>query len=198
MAIAVSGRSSQYGSGTQKRSGTGALYNKSKAAGDVIDTADSYQKKFNKNGTVTTLADQDNVGTMVNGTRSIGAGVRKIAQQALTGDALHAAVFGWANPEAGAILILRVIVDITTVATAACTLDIGITASSATTSSDTLLDGIDVNTAIGVFDSMNSLLDSAANAKAQKLASGKWITFDEKTGDATGLVGTAYIEYVIC
>ena len=87
--------------------------------------------------------------------------------------------------------------DITTVATGACTLDVGLTAVSATTTSDTLLDGIDVNAATAVFDSMNYALDSGANAKAQKLAEGKWVTFDEKSGDATGLAGKAYIEYVV-
>ena len=44
---------------------------------------------------------------------------------------------------------------------------------------------------------MDPALDSGANAHAQSLASGKWITVDEKTGDATGLVGTLYVYYTI-
>ncbi len=123
----------------------------------------------------------------------------KIGTLALTGAAIHAGtggVIAWQNPEAVAILITRVILDLTTVSTGACTLDVGVTEASATTTSDTLLDGVDANAAVAVFDSMNAALDAGANAKAQKLASGKWVTIDEKTGDATGLVGTLYIQYI--
>lgn len=121
-------------------------------------------------------------------------------QMALTGAAIHAGtggVIAWTNPESTAIIILRVILDLTTVSTGACTLDVGVTETSATTTSDTLLDGIDANAATGVFDSMNAALDSGANAKAQRLAAAKWITIDEKTGDATGLVGTLTIQYIL-
>lgn len=124
----------------------------------------------------------------------------KVGVKALTGAAIHAGTGGvvaWQNPESVAIIILRVWLDLTTVATGACTLDIGVTATSATTTSDTLLDGIDANAAVGVFDSMNAALDSGANALAQKLASAKWVTIDEKTGDATGLVANLYVEYVM-
>ena len=114
----------------------------------------------------------------------------------LVGADLHAAVVPAVTFPAAA-LILRCVADITTVATAACTLDIGYTAVSSTTTSDTLLDGIDVNAATGVFDSMNYALDAGANAKAQKAAAGKWITVDEKTGDATGLVGNLYVSYIV-
>lgn len=115
---------------------------------------------------------------------------------ALSGATIHAGVVtAWTAPAAAQ--VLRVLCDVTTVATAACTLDIGYTASSATTSSDTFLDGIDVNAATALFDSMNAALDSGANAKAQKAASGKWITVAEASGNATGLVGNLYILYVL-
>lgn len=133
------------------------------------------------------------------GTVTFDRGV-KTAVVSLTGAAIHAGTGGvvaWQNPEAGSILVQRVILNLTTVATGACTLDIGLTPTSATTTSDTLLDGVDANAAIGVFDSMNSLLDAAENAHAQLLASGKWVTIDEKTGDATGLVAKLYIQYVV-
>lgn len=122
------------------------------------------------------------------------------ASLALTGAAVHAGTGGvvaWQNPEASAIIVTRVVLDLTTVSTGACTLDVGVTASSATTTSDTLLDGIDANSAVGVFDSMDASLDTGANAHAQKVAVGKWLTVDEKTGDATGLVGTLHIMYLI-
>lgn len=115
---------------------------------------------------------------------------------AVGGTALHAAVLPAVTFPAAAI-ILRAVLDITTVATAACTIDVGYTAVSSTTTSDTLLDGIDANAATGTFDSMNAALDAGANALAQKAASGKWVTIDEKTGDATGLVATLYVQYIL-
>ncbi len=117
---------------------------------------------------------------------------------ALNGTTMHAAsggVVAWQVPAASDIIVTRVIIDITTVATGACTLDIGYTAVSAATTSDTMLDGIDANAATAVFDSMNAALDSGANAKAQKCAASKWITIDEKTGDSTGMIAQLYIFY---
>lgn len=113
----------------------------------------------------------------------------------ISGDALHAANLTlWTAPAAA--LILRVILNITTASTGASTIDIGYTATSATTSSDTLLDGVS-GTPTALFDSMNAALDSGANAKAQLAASGKWITADEASGDTSGMVAVAYIQYVL-
>ena len=105
-------------------------------------------------------------------------------------------VFSWANPETSAILIDRVVVDVTTKATAACSIDIGTTATDGTTSSDNLIDGLDVNNAAGVFD---NITDKGGNGKSrQKLASGKWVTASVSGGGASaGLVGFAYIHYVL-
>jgi hypothetical protein len=115
---------------------------------------------------------------------------------AISGAALQAANLTlWTAPAAA--IVLRVLLNVTTVATAACTVDIGYTAVSATTSSDTFLDGVDVNAATALFDSMNAALDTGANAKAQLAASGKWITADSASGDATGLVANVYIQYVL-
>jgi hypothetical protein len=119
--------------------------------------------------------------------------------QALTGAAIHAGtggVIAWVNPEATAILITRILLDLTTPnTTGACTLDIGTTATDATTTSDNLIDGVDVNTAAGLFDNIS---DAGSNGKSrQKLAVGKWVTIDEKTGNTTGLVGTLYIFYIV-
>src|SRR5262245_13163775 len=76
----------------------------------------------------------------------------KVGVKAITGAVLHAGVLSWQNPEASAILITRVVYDVTTKSTGASTTDIGTTATSATTASDNLLDGIDTGTATGVFD----------------------------------------------
>jgi hypothetical protein len=114
----------------------------------------------------------------------------------VSGTALHAAnLTAWTAPAAA--IIQRVLFNITTVSTGASTIDVGYTASTATTSSDTLLDGVDGNAATALFDSANAALDSGANAKAQLAASGKWITMDEASGDTTGLVGVLYIQYIL-
>ena len=120
----------------------------------------------------------------------------KVGVKAITGAALHAGVLAWQNPEAVAIIVLREWLDITTQSTGASTIDSGVTPTSATTSSDTLLDGVS-GAAVAVFDSMNAALDSGANAKAQKLAAGKWVTIAEASGDVTGLVANLYIEYCL-
>lgn len=124
----------------------------------------------------------------------------RIGVKALTGAAIHAGTGGvvaWQNPEGADIMVTRVILDLTTVSSGACTLDVGYTVTSATTTSDTFLDGVDANAAVTVFDSMDPLLDTSFNAHAQKVASGKWVTIDEKSGDATGLVANLYIHYFL-
>lgn len=77
--------------------------------------------------------------------------------------------------------------NITTQSTGASTLDIGYTATSATTSSDTMIDGLSGATA-GHFGS------SGTNGKpCSNWASGKWITVAEASGDVTALVGRLHI-----
>lgn len=119
----------------------------------------------------------------------------KVARVALAVVDTAGGIFAWANPEASSIVIERIVIDTTVVATAACTLDIGTTATSATTSSDTLIDGLDVNAAIGTFD---NITDKGTNGKSrQKIATGKWVTGSKATGASAGLVGYAYIHYFV-
>lgn len=114
---------------------------------------------------------------------------------AVSGAALHAANLTlWTAP--ADCYILRVLLDVTTASTGASTIDIGYTAASATTASDTLLDGVS-GTPAALFDSGNAALDSGANAKAQKAASGKWITADEASGDTTGMVASFVVQYIL-
>lgn len=121
--------------------------------------------------------------------------IEKVARVALGVADTGGGVLSWANPEATAILVERIILDVTTVATAACTLDVGSTATSATTLSDTLIDGLDVNAAIGVFDNLGN---AGTNGKTrQKVAVGKWVTASKASGAAAGLAGFAYIHYVV-
>jgi len=103
-------------------------------------------------------------------------------------------IFAWANPEAGAILVQHVVLNVTTKTTGACSIDVGTTATSATTSSDTLIDGKDIAAATGIFTNDES---AGTNGKPfKRLASGKWVTGSMVAGGATaGLVGTYEIYY---
>lgn len=120
----------------------------------------------------------------------------KVVKVALAALDTGGGVLAWQNSEEGAsIIVTRIILDITTKATAACTLDAGTTATSAATSSDNLIDGLDANAAIGTFDNLSN---AGTNGKArQKLADGKWVTISKATGAAAGIVGYAYIEYIV-
>lgn len=98
-------------------------------------------------------------------------------------------VGAWQNPEPVDIVIERLEIRSTVVATGAATVDAGTTA----TSSDNLVDGLDVNTAPGIFDNIS---EKGTNGKSrQVLAPGKWITVSRASGDVTGFVGAAYVHY---
>ena len=101
-----------------------------------------------------------------------------------------------ANPAGVDLLVTRAWLRTTVVATAAATLDIGIHASSASTGADNLLDGLDVNTATGIFDSHDGT-DNGTNgvAKPQVWAAAGYVNVEEKTGNVNGLVGKLYVEY---
>jgi hypothetical protein len=102
-------------------------------------------------------------------------------------------VLAWQNPETSTIVIERVEIYTTTASTGAGTIDVGTTATSAATSSDNLIDGLDVNAAAGIFD---NITDKGTNGKSrQTLASGKWVTASKATGAMAGLVGYAYLYY---
>lgn len=115
----------------------------------------------------------------------------KVAIKALTGATVHAGTVGWANPESTDILVSRVLLNITTASTGACTLNVGVGAT-ATTADDTLIDGPSVATA-ALLDNLN---DAGTNGKSRKIVpSGYYVTVTEASGDATGLVGKLYITY---
>lgn len=104
-------------------------------------------------------------------------------------------VFSWQNPETGYILVNHVVLNVTTKTTGACTLDVGVTAVSAITSADNLIDGKDINAATGVFTNDES---AGTNGKAfKRLASGKWVTASKASGATAGLVGTYEIYYTV-
>ena len=120
----------------------------------------------------------------------------KVAKVALGNAAdTGGAVLSWVNPEAGTIAITRLLVNVTTVATGAATVDFGTTATNGTTLSANLIDGVDVNAATGLFDNID---DAGTDGKSkQLLAEGKWLTGSRASGAVAGLVGFAYIEYIV-
>jgi hypothetical protein len=90
------------------------------------------------------------------------------------------------------IMITHCILDISTAATGAANVDVGV-AANGTTSSDTLLDGQDVGTAAVV---LSSLVNNGTNGGVDKATSTEYVT---ATASATlaGMVGTIGIFYRI-
>lgn len=118
----------------------------------------------------------------------------KTARVALAAADTGGGLFSWVNPEATAIIVQRVILDVTTNTSGACTADVGTTATDATTLSDNLIDGVSLASAAKVVDNLG---DAGSNGKSrQKLAVGKWITGSVASGASAGLVGYAYIQYI--
>lgn len=93
------------------------------------------------------------------------------------------------------LILMRAWLRITTASTGAGTIDIGLTAVSATTAADTVFDGLST-AATGIFDSADGT-DNGTNgvAKPQLWAKDAWLTLAEASGDLAGLVGTLYVEY---
>lgn len=101
-------------------------------------------------------------------------------------------VLSLANPEGVDLLITRFVLNITTPATGVATADAGV-AADGSTSSDTLLDGVDIGSAAGVFDNID---DQGTNGQSVVAwDSGEYITVTP-SATAAGLVGYAYIEYI--
>jgi hypothetical protein len=95
-------------------------------------------------------------------------------------------VLSWQNPFNYSLMVTECILDVSTVATASCTLEAGVTASSATTAATNFISSQDVHSALGTFNS---------GAKSVKLAAGAWFTISTASGASTGLVGNAYIDF---
>ena len=121
-------------------------------------------------------------------------GALKKATGALAAVDTGGGLFSWANPETSEILVEHVAIKTTHVSTGACSADVGTTATNATTLSDNLIDGQDINAAIGTFSNLES---AGTNGKAgQRLAAGKWVTGSVVAGGASaGIVGTYEIYY---
>lgn len=113
-----------------------------------------------------------------------------VVRVALADAATAGGVAAVANPFGAKAIITRFVIDVTTVATGAATVDAGV-ATNGTTSSDILIDGLNVNAAAGLFDNIEN---KGTNGKARQLWSAtQYVTISQASGDVTGLVGYAYI-----
>lgn len=100
-------------------------------------------------------------------------------------------VLSLANPEGQRLIITKLVLDVQTGSSGACTVDCGV-GSSATTSYDNLIDGCSVGTA-GAFDNVG---EAGSNGKSRQVwAAADYLTV---TGSATsaGLVGYAMVQYL--
>lgn len=119
----------------------------------------------------------------------------KIAKVAMASGDQNAISFAWQNPEDTAVIVHRVIADVTTAAGAAATMDIGITTGDDQTA-DNLLNGFDINDT-GVYDNID---DQGTNGESKGRMDKKGETNDYITGkildaNASNLVGNVYIYY---
>jgi len=169
------------GSEVQVASSTGQLYQSGTA---LTATAAELNLLHGVTATTTELNQIDNADR-----------IEKVAKIALAAVDTGGGVFAWQNDEGASIIVTGLVLDVTTASTGACTLDCGTTATSATTKIDNLIDGLDVNAAAGVFD---NITDKGTNGVSrQKLASAKWVTGSVASGASAGIVGFAYIRYIV-
>jgi len=124
---------------------------------------------------------------------------RRIKRVALTAGAANAMAFAWQNPEDKPVVVTKVVVDKTTAGgTATSVLDIG-PATSATGTADTIIDGLDLNSA-AVAD---NIADKGTNGTTRvvkrdaKDGTNDYITGKILVEKCDNLVGYVYIEYFI-
>ena len=108
--------------------------------------------------------------------------------------AADAIVFSWTNPEGKAVIVTRVLVHVTTAGgTGGATLDVG-SAANATTGSNNLITGGDINTT-AAYDSLDIAGEGVATF--QIVPDGECVNGQAKTEKAEALAGKYYIFYVV-
>jgi hypothetical protein len=113
----------------------------------------------------------------------------RIASGDLVAGNANAFMFAWQNPEASAITVLEVILDITTAGGTAGSLgDVG-SAADATTHSNDMISGADLN-AVTMYSSNRCKLDAKGGTT-------DYITGQILTANAGSLVGRYYVMYVL-
>jgi hypothetical protein len=120
----------------------------------------------------------------------------KVAKITLAGGNANAFSFAWQNPESSKIIIIKAVLSITTQTALAATMDIG-PAADATTSGDTLFDGVALNGTPGLFD---NITNKGTNGLPQVSVDENGGTTDYVNGRILGangpdLVGRVYLFY---
>lgn len=124
---------------------------------------------------------------------------QKVAKGTLTAGNANAFAFAWQNPETTAIIVTRVVIDVTTKsASAGSLLDVG-PGATATTHSDTLIDGLDIATAVITADNITNKGDNGKSLCRLDVAGGTtaYITGQILAQSAAALVGKYYIFYTV-
>ena len=103
-------------------------------------------------------------------------------------------VLSLANPEGADLIITRFIINITTAATGTPSANAGV-AADGVTSSDNLIDGCAIGSAVAHFDNADSTLAGTNGRASQPWDSDEYVTVTP-SASAVGLVGYAYIEYI--
>jgi hypothetical protein len=117
---------------------------------------------------------------------------QRVAQGNLASGNANAFSFAWENPETVPIIVTRVIINVTTAGgTALSVINVG-SAADATTTSDNLIDGADLN-AVAVYDNID---DQGANGESKQIVDvGEFVTGQILTENAAALEGTFTIYY---
>lgn len=165
----------------------------------AITTKEYRQKKGTPAEKITTeLALID---TELDALAAVDAAEIKVVKGALTAGIANAIAFAWQNPEAVAIHVLQVVVDVTTVGgTATAVMNVDVVAN-ATSTGDTILDGIDLN-ADAVYSSLSAGV-SGTNATEnvhrcdEKDGTNDYITGKILVETAASMVGKYYIYYTV-
>jgi len=103
-------------------------------------------------------------------------------------------IVNFVNPW-GVECLVNIKINVKVKTTGACTVDVGVAATGV--SDDSLIDGLDVGTAIGVRTNQNEAWNTTPNSDAAAtdviLGAVQYVTISMKTGAAAGLVGDAFI-----
>ena len=116
----------------------------------------------------------------------------KLVKVPLIANDAAAGIFTWTNNEPVAVLVRRVLIDVTTGSTVACSISVGQAATPVL--SNNLVDTLSV-AAVGIFDNVT---DKGTNGKSrQRVAPGQVVTGSTASGASSGLAGNLYLDYVL-
>lgn len=152
--------------------------------------------KENGDGSVSVIRERDSVEVSRTGGVSGPAGSNSpafapgssLCFQIAGGTDTGGGILSWQNNLGVDILVTWHAINVTTVATGACTVNVGQTASSGTTSASNMISGQDVHSATGAFGTSSPV--------AVLVPANTWITASKNSGASAGLVGYAYFNYI--